>query len=101
MGAAEGPVQCRQCGTEIADKALICFRCGAATSEPRIPPPDARRRPRRAGVLPAAFALLALLLAGLFMGRAGDEGMPVAVTSAIAVLAAAAVVTWLLSGRPR
>jgi hypothetical protein len=27
-------MQCRSCGTEIADKALICFRCGAATTEP-------------------------------------------------------------------
>jgi hypothetical protein len=27
-------MKCRSCGTEIADKALICFRCGAATSDP-------------------------------------------------------------------
>lgn len=27
-------MQCRSCGTEIADKALICFRCGAATTDP-------------------------------------------------------------------
>jgi len=32
---------CRHCGTEIADKALICFRCGKATAEPRITPPTA------------------------------------------------------------
>ena len=31
---------CRHCGTEIADKALICFRCGKATAEPRIAPPS-------------------------------------------------------------
>ena len=30
---------CRYCQTEIADKALICFRCGRATSEPRVTPP--------------------------------------------------------------
>ena len=24
---------CRACGTEIADKALICYRCGAAVQE--------------------------------------------------------------------
>jgi len=30
---------CRNCGTEIADKALICYRCGKATSDPRIKPP--------------------------------------------------------------
>ncbi|MEX2272996.1 MAG: hypothetical protein WD690_16095 [Vicinamibacterales bacterium] len=27
-------MRCRSCGTEIAEKALICFRCGAATTDP-------------------------------------------------------------------
>jgi hypothetical protein len=92
-------VQCRQCGTEIADKALICFRCGAPTTEPRVGEPARRQRVRRAGLLPATFALLALALAGIFMGRAGDDAMPLAVKAAIASLAAAAVVAWLLSAR--
>ena len=35
-------MRCATCGTEIAEKALICFRCGAATA-PR------RREPARAG----------------------------------------------------
>jgi uncharacterized membrane protein YvbJ len=30
---------CKYCGTEIAEKALICYRCGHATTEPRIKPP--------------------------------------------------------------
>ncbi len=30
---------CTGCGTEIADKALICYRCGRATVEPRVAPP--------------------------------------------------------------
>lgn len=25
---------CRQCGTEIADKAIICYKCGTATAVP-------------------------------------------------------------------
>jgi uncharacterized membrane protein YvbJ len=25
---------CTQCGTEIADKAIVCYRCGAATAAP-------------------------------------------------------------------
>lgn len=36
---------CRSCGTEIADKALICFRCGAATSDPVRQPYVAKRTP--------------------------------------------------------
>ena len=41
---------CKHCQTEIAEKALICYRCGHATTEPRIAPPsDAPlfERPRR------------------------------------------------------
>ncbi len=36
---------CKSCGTEIADKALVCYRCGQATAEPRVKPgvPAARR----------------------------------------------------------
>ena len=26
---------CAQCGTAIADKALICYKCGAGTTTPR------------------------------------------------------------------
>jgi hypothetical protein len=61
---------CKHCGTEIADKALICYRCGNATTEPRIKPPadgplfDRPRRSRpsvAAVVIVIAVALLALL----------------------------------------
>ncbi len=31
---------CKHCGTDIADKALICYKCGNATAEPRIKPPQ-------------------------------------------------------------
>lgn len=34
---------CRRCGAEIADKALICYRCGTATTE-AVYKPAARRR---------------------------------------------------------
>jgi hypothetical protein len=56
-------VQCRQCGTEIADKALICYRCGTATTEAKYQaaaPRSVRRRWRRFGLL-AVLLLLALL----------------------------------------
>ena len=61
---------CTHCGTEIADKALICYRCGRATTEPRIKPPDEeslfapQRRSRRPLVLAiVAIVVLALLAA--------------------------------------
>lgn len=59
---------CRQCGTEIADKAIVCYRCGAGTSDPVRRP--AVVRPRRGRLLPlVGLVLLALL--GLYLGQAG------------------------------
>lgn len=31
-------MQCRTCHAEIADKALICYRCGAPTTEAKYQP---------------------------------------------------------------
>lgn len=51
-------MKCRSCGTEIAEKALICFRCGAATSDPvRQPHVPQRRSP--VGALVAGLGLIA------------------------------------------
>ena len=63
---------CKYCGTEIADKALICYRCGHATTEPRIKPPadgPLFERPRRRSPVPiliVVLILLALLVAWWF-----------------------------------
>jgi hypothetical protein len=59
---------CKHCGTEIADKALICYRCGAATAEPRIKPPAEASIfvKRRRSKLPWLLALLALAAALLY-----------------------------------
>ena len=32
-------MRCSHCGIEIATNALICYRCGASTTDPRIKPP--------------------------------------------------------------
>jgi hypothetical protein len=57
-------MKCTHCGTEIADKALICYRCGNATTEPRIKPPDEGSlfdRPRRSRLPLAAIVILIVL----------------------------------------
>ena len=55
-------MRCRQCGTEIAEKALVCYRCGAATTEAKFTPAQIRK-PRQAGrLVVAAIALLAVIL---------------------------------------
>jgi ribosomal protein L40E len=62
---------CRHCGAEIADKALICYRCGNATTEPRVKPPSPGplfERPRRSRMPLVAIVVLilvALLIAWL------------------------------------
>src|SRR5499427_3316470 len=57
-------MQCRNCGTEIADKALICYRCGTATTEAKYQPYIApRRRPRRMMLVIVMVAALLVLLA--------------------------------------
>jgi hypothetical protein len=80
---------CKNCGTEIADKALICYRCGVATTEPRVRP--AARSPQRSR-WPSLLALIALALAALYMGQAASGDAPRLVGYLIAVLAVAAVV---------
>ena len=59
---------CRHCGTEIADKAIVCYRCGAGTTDPVRRP--AAVRARRGRALPAV-ALVVLVLLALFLGYAG------------------------------
>lgn len=61
---------CTHCGTEIADKALICYRCGRATTEPRVKPPesgsvfDRPRRARRPSMTLLVIVLVVLLVLG-------------------------------------
>lgn len=59
-------MKCRSCGAEIAANALICYKCGAATAEPRITPP-ASRPPR------SRLPWLGLVLLGLALAAAVRE----------------------------
>ena len=80
-------MNCRQCGTEIADKALICYKCGAATTDPVYQPPS-NARPRSRTAFIVTFVAL-LLLAGLavVLARSAPSGAPPAVTYIVAVVA--------------
>lgn len=56
---------CRQCGTVIADKALICYKCGTATTEAKYQPVKLPDRPvylRPALLVPIALLVLASVL---------------------------------------
>jgi hypothetical protein len=56
-------MNCRSCGTDIAANALICYKCGTATTEARIKPPVAR--PTLARKVLTGAVLIGLALAAL------------------------------------
>ena len=53
-------MKCRECGTEIADKALICFRCGASVQE-AIHKPYVVTKKKRPLIVYVIFAILVLI----------------------------------------
>jgi hypothetical protein len=54
-------VKCPSCSAEIADKAIVCYRCGTPTA---IPAPPARKPARQSrGRLITLLAVLAALIA--------------------------------------
>jgi len=91
-------VTCRFCGTEIADKALICFRCGRSTADEGRAAEGAAavRRP----LWPAAIALVVLVCAGLYMAIVPAGGIPDWLRWTITILAAVALV-WRVALRRR
>lgn len=89
---------CKGCGTEIAEKALICYRCGTATTEPRVAPPSSRP-PARRSVWPSVLALVALVLAVVFMSRTSFGDVPRLISWIVIGLAAVVVVRRLLGRR--
>lgn len=89
-------MKCKYCETEIADKALICYRCGRSTTEPRITPPSGgslfehKRRSRLPLIVVVVIVILVALLAAWYLwtgeSRSGDLRfiLPVETTPIIA-----------------
>jgi hypothetical protein len=83
-------MQCRSCGTEIADKAIVCYRCGAATTDPvRSPAPVKRRGP---GGPPLAAAVVPLFAAVVLLFMAQSSAHAEAMNAAAGVAAVAGAV---------
>jgi len=92
-------VICQHCGTEISDKAIVCFRCGRPTDDPS----GARQpvSPRSGQPLWVAFTgLLVLVAAALLMARAAAGQVPASVSYTVAALAAV-VLVWRIVRRRR
>jgi hypothetical protein len=85
---------CRQCGTEIADKAIICYRCGASTTDPVRQP---ARLPQRRSPLLSLVAVAVLLLLALYLGQASRTAAdPGSLQTYAGILVGAAVMLLIL-----
>jgi len=58
---------CRNCGTEIADKALICFRCGMATVDAKYKPAPLPQRSSSRTLITTVIVLALLVLLALYL----------------------------------
>jgi hypothetical protein len=85
-------MQCRNCGIEIADKALICYKCGTATTEAKYQPAALPRPASRSGLVPTIVALAVLAAVAVYVERvSGPESTQwvtyVAVVAAVLIVA--------------
>ena len=61
-------MKCRACGTEIAEKALICFRCGTSVEE-AVTTPVPLKKTKRSVVVYVVFLILVLLAIAMMFPR--------------------------------
>jgi hypothetical protein len=84
-------MKCRSCGTEIADKALICYKCGTATTEAKYQPAPLPRASSRSGLVPTVIAVAILVAVALYVERVSSSGSQQWVTY-VAVAAAVVII---------
>jgi protein-S-isoprenylcysteine O-methyltransferase Ste14 len=92
------PKTCTNCGTEIAEKALICYRCGQATftakRAPAAPPAKGRQ-------IILVVAMVVLILGALFMGQVQTGTVPEWVRYTVMVLALVVLASRVFARRRR
>jgi hypothetical protein len=93
-------MQCRSCGTEIADKAIVCYKCGAGTTDPvrkpvPIPPPGGGWSSSLTVIVPFVLALTLILLSE----SSAYPGTMTAAAGLSAVLGAVLLITRLTRRR--
>lgn len=84
-------MRCRFCDTEIAAKALICYRCGRPTTDPKVAAP-----PRPRGIPPAAATAVVVAAAATALGlpEVVDGTVLYAGWAGLATVATGAVALW-------
>ena len=91
-------MKCRSCSAEIADKAIVCYKCGTPTALP-VTPPAATRPAAGARWLPVALFVAAL--AGAWMAYRADAPTPRWIWAAVAVVLALVAGAGARGGRNR
>lgn len=93
-------MQCRNCGIEIADKALICYKCGTATIEAKYQPvATPRAASSRLGFVVFVVLLVLLVALVLYAGRTSDDETVRSLRWATAAVAVAIVALRVWSRR--
>jgi hypothetical protein len=90
---------CKNCGTEIADKALICYRCGTATTEARFKPVPIKRRSQTLSLVMLLLALVLVILLALYFAAASRGAAPEWMTWVIAATGFVLLVVRILARR--
>jgi len=84
-------MQCRNCGAEIADKALICYRCGTATTEAKFKPAAMSSNRSRSTLLVTVIVLAVAVVLALVVSRSAGGEAPRAIGAIVVVVAAVIV----------
>jgi hypothetical protein len=90
-------MKCKNCGTEIAENALICYRCGEATTAPRVQPPPG---PVARGPIPVVLAVLAFIAAAI-IGLPYLAPGPERTAGWVALIVAVMIAVWRLKPTKR
>lgn len=93
-------MHCRNCGTEIADRAIVCYRCGHPTTDPvrKAVPVRPPRRPLFFLIVAAVLLVLAGYI-GYESREAADPDRWQMVSGALAGAAAVVIILGLVRRR--
>src|SRR5262245_189759 len=67
-------MKCRNCNAEIADKALICYRCGTATTEAKSKPVPIQQRSPRGGLIASVLVVVGITLVAIYLQQTSASG---------------------------
>src|SRR5947208_335469 len=90
-------VKCRSCSAEIADKAIVCYRCGTPTADH---PPVAAPKPTRRISLAAVVTIAAIIVLGAWLIPMTRPGTPERIAAwVVAWIVILSAMTWIRRGR--